>query len=141
MSIAIYNVELAKLLREVILNAEPAFKVVLGYDTDAFDGYPAACFELGDSPSEFETSAENLRTFTYAIKLFVDTNVSKSPRLDLSNLVDATLEALDQNDDLNSTATQMHPGQVISYQDEVTSAGTYAVAEISVEIERLVGTE
>lgn len=70
-----------------------------------FGGYPAAHVVPSDSSGEYETTRENVRTYSFTVRLFYETKHSGVPQAyeALEAIVDSVLDLFDQEDQKGST--------------------------------------
>lgn len=87
--------QIAALLDEV-----PSIQEVATTPKINFDGYPAAHVIPADADSVYETNVENLRVYSFTVRLFYETkNTGVAGAMDkLEEVVDAVMDKVDQED-------------------------------------------
>ena len=85
-------------------------QVVYDYPWLDFDGYPAATITPSGLDSDYETQGENLRTYTFIVRLFVNLNtINKSSQKEkvgegfriAEELVDTVIDTFDKDETLS----------------------------------------
>lgn len=73
---------------------------VANYPKIKFTGYPAAYVVPSDNEGDYETTRENIRTYSFIVRLFYDTKASgvEAALNALEDIVDSCLDAFDQED-------------------------------------------
>src|SRR5215217_5381759 len=102
-----FSAQIKTILQALQLSGSTAFVEVLEYPTNEFSGMPAALITPAPAPSEILTVAQNLRSYGFAIDMFVGVDQEANwdtPFTTMRDLVDAVLDALDKSNDLNGTA-------------------------------------
>jgi hypothetical protein len=88
---------------------------ILQYPSFQFQGYPAVTVAPSDNRSDYATTTQNLRTYTYFIDIFYliqnpnDTKAYQTAFTNMRYLVDITLDALDNCDSLNGACDILIP--------------------------------
>ena len=70
-----------------------------------FQGYPAAHVVPSENSGDYETTSENIRTYSFTLRLFYDTkqNTIETAMLALEDIVDNVLDLFDKEDLKGST--------------------------------------
>lgn len=73
-----------------------------------FAGYPAAYVVPSDSTGDYETTAENIRTYAFIVRVFHETKASgiEEAITALADVIDSIIDAFDQ-DDMNDSSTRI----------------------------------
>jgi hypothetical protein len=101
------STEIKTILTGVQVAGSPAFTEVVEYPTNEFPGYPAASITPSEVQSDYITVAQNQRGYGFMVELYYGLDQETDWQVAFSNtrdLVDATLDALDQSIDLNGKA-------------------------------------
>lgn len=95
--------EVVDILGTVVLSGEGAYHEIVTYPTNEFSGYPAASIVPAATPSDYITVAQNQRSYGMSVELYypLDQNNWQTAFDTMRDLVDATMDALDQSIDLN----------------------------------------
>lgn len=131
---------IVSILGGVQLAGTTAFEEVSTNPTSKFSGYPAATVVPAEVGSEFHTNDQNTREYGFNIYLHYPVKQGWSTAIDVMiDLLDATLDALDQNFDLNGTTDFLRavPSQWDidqSSEDLVLLATIHAIAVKDVDV-------
>jgi hypothetical protein len=100
------STEINTILTGVQVAGSPAFTEVVEYPTNEFPGYPAASITPSEVQSDYITVAQNQRGYGFMVELYYGLDQDSWPTAftNMRDLVDATLDALDQSIDLNGKA-------------------------------------
>lgn len=99
-----------------------------------FDGYPAATITPSGNESDYETQGDNLRTYAYIIRLFVNLktvnqNTKKEKVQDgyriMRELIDSVTDLLDQDETLSGIQTSLPSDKTMIAIRPVPSAINY----------------
>lgn len=127
-------------LEAVQLAGADAFAEVSTNPTNKFSGYPAATVVPAEVGSEFHTNNQNTREYGFNIYLHYPVKQGWSTAVDVMiDLLDACMDALDQNFDLNGTTDFLRavPGEWDidqSSEDLVLLATIHAIAVKDVDV-------
>lgn len=73
---------------------------VKGYPTLKFNGFPACYIIPSDNSNDYETTTENVRTYSFIVRVFYSTKdvTVEQSILALEDLIDDVIDAIDQED-------------------------------------------
>ena len=97
-----------------------------------FNGYPAVTIVPSDNTGDYETTTENIRTYAFLVRIFnetKDTGVADALNA-LGEVVDAVLDAFDEEDLLPSTTRKVG----ISLPAKYTFLNVWATPSLWAEI-------
>ena len=127
---------MANVLTAVQQGGSAAFADVEQYPTTTFTGSPAATVAPSDIASDYATTVQDLRTYAFVVDLYYpieDTNGGVANAFtQMSTLVDTTLDAFDNSNDLNNTCQMLRPVPG-SWSLIETSFGTAVTARITLK--------
>lgn len=65
-----------------------------------FSGYPSAHIMPSDAPGDYDTNVENVRTYSFTVRVFYETKVIGIEKAleDLETLVDTVMDTFDEED-------------------------------------------
>lgn len=90
---------------KALIASVPGIQEVSSAPMIKFAGYPAAYVVPSDNDADYESTTENIRTYAFIVRMFYETkDTGVADALDsLEDLVDSTLDLIDQEDLLGST--------------------------------------
>lgn len=120
-------------IQAIQLDGFAVFQDVKTYPTTEFTGYPAVTVLPGNVSSDYATVAQNERAYSFLIDIHLDLTSSWQGSVNLSlRLIDAVLDALDRNGDLNGTADFLRAAPLIRY--DLDDAGQTLVIIPAIEL-------
>lgn len=83
-----------------VIETVSGIQEVASYPKIKFSGYPAAYVVPSDNEGDYETTRENIRTYSFIVRLFYETKESgvEAALNALEDIVDNCLDAFDQED-------------------------------------------
>lgn len=92
---------------KTLLQTITTLQEVSGSPKIKFNGYPAAHIVPSENSNDYETTTENVRTYTFAIRVFYETKDTsiEDAMTGLEEVVDSIIDLFDQ-EDLKTSATR-----------------------------------
>lgn len=102
---------------KTVLESIPEIQEVVSYPKIKFGGYPAAYVVPSDNDNDYETTSENIRTYSFIVRLFYETKSTgvENALNALEDIVDSVLDAFDQQDLKGSTTRTVGIGLPANY--------------------------
>ena len=128
--------EIASVLEGIQQDSSSAFADVEQYPTTTFTGSPAATVAPSDIASDYATVVQDLRTYSFVVDLYYpveDVGVGVANAFtQMSILLDTTLDAFDNCNDLNNNCQILRPTPG-NWSLIETSFGTAVTARITLK--------
>ncbi|HLB57765.1 MAG TPA: hypothetical protein VJL60_03015 [Gammaproteobacteria bacterium] len=125
---------------KTILEANTKIQEVYDWEKEQFNGDPVATLSAASNESNYATTSENVRVYSFSIKLFVNRNnrTDQDSERIMRELVDTVVDDLDKNYTL--TGINNPAGKTLLFIEAIPSAwgyveldGIYRMAEIIVK--------
>lgn len=117
------------------------FSVVKRYATNAFDGYPAVTIVNAEVISDYDTQAQNLRTYTIMVYIYESMEQADDEAKwdEIRDHQDAVLDAVDRSLDLAATADFIRPSASQPFEATSADGGKLLVAPIRIQAVKSIG--
>lgn len=130
--------EIKNVLDAVQISGNDVFVQVLESASNQFTGFPSATIVPGETGSDYATTVQNERTYTFYIYIYLSIEALDAAETatqwdNVRDIIDLVLDGLDNSNDLNNACEFLRPVPMQPFETAVGGSGAVLVAPIRLQ--------